>query len=137
LKNGADGYVLKDVQPDELVLAIKSIAKGLNIIHKSAYEKVISKYNDAIENKVKFDENASNYEFSEKEKDIIMLITEGKANKEIAIEVGITEGSIKNIITGILKNSICRIEFKLLFLLSRLGWRREISSLSELYFVIL
>ncbi|NLD47714.1 MAG: response regulator transcription factor, partial [Clostridiaceae bacterium] len=37
LKNGADGYMLKDMNPDELILAVKSAAKGLNIMHPSAF----------------------------------------------------------------------------------------------------
>src|SRR5690554_2342466 len=34
IKNGADGYVLKDISPDQLILTVKSVFKGYSIMHQ-------------------------------------------------------------------------------------------------------
>lgn len=94
LKNGADGYVLKDIKPDELVMAVKGVAKGLSIIHRNALDAVVEKLADVKDNK--------EFNLTDREKTIIGLIVDGKSNKEIAISISFAEGSVKNIITGIL-----------------------------------
>ena len=98
LKNGADGYVLKDVNPKELILSIKSVMSGLSIIDTSVYKRVAENISDSLES-----EEILDIEFTEKELQIIKLITEGKNNKEIASELYLAPGRIKNIITGILQ----------------------------------
>lgn len=103
IKNGADGYVLKDIKPDELILAVKSVAKGFSIMHHTAMDSVakqIDHESDANHHKqeLKLDVNLTDRELS-----IIELIVDGKSNKEIAAKIFITEGSVKNIITNILE----------------------------------
>ncbi len=103
IKNGADGYVLKDIKPDELILAVKSVAKGFSIMHHTAmdtFAKQIDHENGANHHKQEFklDVNLTDRELS-----IIELIVDGKSNKEIAAKIFITEGSVKNIITSILE----------------------------------
>lgn len=98
LKNGADGYILKEVKPDELIMAVKSAARGFNIIHKSAFSSVVDKLTSTEEKQ----EKKIDIFLSEKEKAIIELIIDGKSNKEIASALCFAEGSIKNTITGIL-----------------------------------
>lgn len=103
IKNGADGYVLKDVKPDELILAIKSVAKVFSIMHHTAmdtFAKQIDHNNDTNNHK---QEAKLNLNLTERELSIIELIVDGKSNKEIAAEIFITEGSVKNIITSILE----------------------------------
>ncbi|MCX7708591.1 MAG: response regulator transcription factor [Clostridia bacterium] len=101
LKNGADGYILKDIKPEELILAIKSVARGLGIIHKNAMSSVVKQFNSNQETGTQKDLNI-NVELTEREIGIIKLIVDGNNNKEIASELFLTEGSVKNIITGIL-----------------------------------
>lgn len=103
IKNGADGYVLKDIKPDELILAVKSVAKGFSIMHHTAMDTVakqIDYESDATHHRqeLKLDVN-----LTERELSIIELIVDGKSNKEIAAKIFITEGSVKNIITNILE----------------------------------
>ena len=101
LQNGADGYVLKDIKPDELILAVKSIAKGLSIINKNALHSVVN----SIE-KVNSGDSVKTKELeinlTEREIAIVGMIVDGKNNKEIAQDLHYTEGSVKNAITGIL-----------------------------------
>jgi DNA-binding NarL/FixJ family response regulator len=101
LKNGADGYVLKDVRPEELILAIKSVASGLGIIHRDAFNTVVKQFSTSSENNA-VKACSVQVDLTEREKDIIRLIVDGKDNKEIASTLFIAEGSVKNVITGIL-----------------------------------
>ncbi len=102
LKNGADGYVLKDISSKELVLAIKSVAGGMGIVHKNVLKSVARQLNTGYEAPEK-QEEGKKFGLSDKELKIISLIVDGKSNKEIAACLFFTEGSIRNVISGILE----------------------------------
>ncbi|KNY25114.1 response regulator transcription factor [Pseudobacteroides cellulosolvens] len=101
LQNGAAGYLLKDADPEDLILAIKSVAKGMSIIHHDVFDNVVKKVGDIESDKPAINNNPSIH-FTDRELDVIRLIIDGKSNKEIGAELFITEGSVKNIITGTL-----------------------------------
>lgn len=101
LQNGAAGYLLKDADPEDLILAIKSVAKGMSIIHHDVFDNVVKKVGDIEPHKPSEEINTSIH-FTDRELDVIRLIVDGKSNKEIGAELFITEGSVKNIITGTL-----------------------------------
>ncbi|MCX7710973.1 MAG: response regulator transcription factor [Clostridia bacterium] len=94
LKNGADGYILKAIESEELILTIKSVARGLQVIHKNAYNLVLKKLSSEIE--------AKDFGLTERESEVIKLIVFGKSNKEIASKLYLTEGSVRNLISSIL-----------------------------------
>ena len=41
---GANGYVIKDIGPEELVMAVKCVMKGLNVIHESVHELMVKNF---------------------------------------------------------------------------------------------
>lgn len=101
LKNGADGYVLKDIDSDELILTIKSINKGLRVMHEDAYSHVIRKLrNSSVSNTES--EGPEDLGLTDREIEIIKMIVFGKSNREIAASLYMTEGSIRNLISSIL-----------------------------------
>ncbi|MCX7922218.1 MAG: response regulator transcription factor [Clostridia bacterium] len=105
LENGADGYILKEITPEELVMAIKNVAKGFGIIHKKTYNAIVRQLNSANnepEHIIKEEKTKANIELTDREIVIIRSIVEGKSNREIAAELYLTEGRVKNIITEIL-----------------------------------
>lgn len=101
LQNGAAGYLLKDADPEDLILAIKSVAKGMSIIHHDVFDNVVKKVSH-IEPQKSAEVNGPNIHFTDRELDVIRLIVDGKSNKEIGAVLFITEGTVKNIITGTL-----------------------------------
>jgi len=101
LKNGADGYVLKDIKPDELIMAVKGVAKGLSIIHRNALDVVVEKLSE-VKEPLQHKEVIKEFDLTDRERTVISLIVDGKSNKEIAASISFAEGSVKNIITGIL-----------------------------------
>ncbi|WP_010251375.1 response regulator [Acetivibrio cellulolyticus] len=103
IKNGADGYVLKDIKPDDLIVAVKSVAKGFSIMHHTALNTVAKQINHDKEPTQRKQEPKFDINLTDRELSIIKLIVDGKSNKEIALSIFITEGSVKNIITNILE----------------------------------
>ena len=103
LKNGASGYVLKDIESDELLLTIKSIHKGLRVLHETAYNVVLK--NMAKSELANTGEKDDSPEFTRREIDINRLIVYGKSNKQIASNLYLSEGSVRNMISAILSKA--------------------------------
>jgi DNA-binding NarL/FixJ family response regulator len=96
LLNGADGYLLKDMNPDELILSIKSVAIGLSTLNKLALISLLKHTNAS-------GVSPEQLRMSERELDIVRYVVEGLENREIARSLYISEGTVKNTISSILK----------------------------------
>lgn len=96
LKNGASGYLLKNISPDKIIEAIKIVYNGNMLIHPDVAVKLAGMLNK------KEEANFSDYNLIESEIQIIKLIAEGYTNKEIADRVLLSEGTVKNKISEIL-----------------------------------
>ncbi|MBE6090307.1 MAG: response regulator transcription factor [Clostridium beijerinckii] len=104
ISNGADGYILKDISTEELILSIKSTSLGLGIITKDILSPMIlnlRKENKKSKKKI-IAINGINISLTERELKIVSMIVDGKDNKEIASSLFIAEGTVKNIITEII-----------------------------------
>ena len=105
LNSGADGYTLKDIKPIELVQLIKSTVGGLQVIHKNVFNKMIQqdmKYIDIPLENVK-ENDTSIIHLTNREKSVLNLVICGKSNKEIAANLMLSEGRVRNIITSMFK----------------------------------
>lgn len=100
LSNGADGYILKEISAADLLLAIKNTAQGFGIIHKKMYGNIVTQFQ--VNRSIR-PSSAGEVTLSNREIQIIRLVTEGKENREIAKSLYLGEGRVKNILTGILK----------------------------------
>jgi DNA-binding NarL/FixJ family response regulator len=104
IQNGADGYILKDIKPEELRFTVKNMAKGLSVIHQNVFQTLLKKVtivdNAAAETGVN---GSIPFKLTEQELAIIQQIVFGKNNREIATEIYLSEGRVRNIITGILE----------------------------------
>ncbi|MDU1350170.1 response regulator transcription factor [uncultured Clostridium sp.] len=96
LKYGAMGYLLKNNSPEKIKNAIYTVLNG-NIVLQDTVIKKIMNHDKEDENDF-HDKN----KFTEREKEIIKLISEGLSNKEIAGNLHISEGTVKNYISSIL-----------------------------------
>lgn len=96
LNIGAKGYILKQ-DFEGIAPALEAVMGGQNVFG----EKVISKLPVLMNNKPKFD--YAEYDINEKEQEIIKLIAEGLSNKEIASELFLSEGTIRNYLSEILE----------------------------------
>lgn len=93
LRYGADGYLLKNASSQELVEAIEKIINDEQVLDKEVTKQVLQL--------VKKD--TSKFEsLTKREIEIARKISEGQSNKEIAQELFLTEGTVKNHISNIL-----------------------------------
>jgi DNA-binding NarL/FixJ family response regulator len=100
LTYGADGYILKEIDPEEIITIIKNTMKGLQVIHHDAYSKILKQFHA---NKLNSEDTPPNIDLTEREIEIIRLIVQGKSNKAIAVSLLISETRVKSLITQILK----------------------------------
>ena len=96
LKNGAKGYLLKNVSPDKIEEAIRIVHNGSMLIHNPIAEKLSGMLHKDNEFK------PESYGLIPIEHEIVKLISDGLSNKEIAEKVYLSEGTVKNKITDIL-----------------------------------
>ncbi len=96
LDAGASGYLLKESDPEELILAIKKAVNGETYIHS----KITAELMTAMQtNKSK---QTSLDSLTQREKEVLKEITNGKSNKEIASALYITEKTVKTHVSNIL-----------------------------------
>ena len=102
LRAGAVGYLLKDVASARLVEAIRGTARGESILEPSVAAKVIAEFT-RVSSMVPLAQMEQLAEpLSERELEILARIARGASNKEIANQLFIAEGTVKNHVTHIL-----------------------------------
>ncbi len=92
LRAGAEGYLLKDTPPAQLITAIKGTVEGKAYIDPKITGKVIERAN--ISNQP--EESQGIFNLTEREKEILQLIAQGFSNAEIAERLFLSEGTIRN-----------------------------------------
>lgn len=95
LRLGAKGYLLKQDYAN-ILPALHAVYSGQTVFG----QEIVSKIPDLIRKKEEFDYNF--YEINDREKEIIRLIAEGYSNKEIASELYLSEGTVRNYLSSIL-----------------------------------
>ncbi|MFN7251571.1 MAG: response regulator [Anaerobacillus sp.] len=86
VKAGVNGYMLKDSPSEELVNAIRSVMEGKRIYASELVDEVYSEENP----------------LTDRESEVLVLMSEGKSTKEIAGQLFITTGTVRNYISSIL-----------------------------------
>lgn len=99
LRAGAIGYLLKDVSAQKLVEAIQSAARGETFLQPSIAAKVVA---EVARHGAPTASESLIEPLTSRELDILRRLTEGLNNREIADELVITEGTVKNHVTNIL-----------------------------------
>ncbi len=98
LKYGAQGYLLKDMDPDELVDSLNEVATGSIIVTKDMTHVLVKVLKNELTN------SKSSFELlTKREKEVACQISSGHSNKVIAKELGISDGTVKLHVKSILK----------------------------------
>ena len=104
LKYGASGYLLKGISVDELEKAIHVVYSGGAMINPEIASKVVELFSEMAQQNYDVMIEAENVEkINDMEWDIIKDVGHGMSNKEIADHIGLTEGTVRNYISTILK----------------------------------
>ena len=108
IAGGIDGYVVKDISPENLILVIHTVMAGFSVMHPGSHEIMRQIIRREMGHYLSM-EGACNFEaLNMQEYRIVKLVTEGKSNKEIASLLEYTEGTVKNYISRILQKTGCR-----------------------------
>ncbi len=100
IRAGASGYLLKDVEPGELLKAIHTVYEGRPAFHPIVTSRLLGEYN-RLSMPVRKDDEISM--LTEREKEVLGLIAQGESNKNIAHKLFISEKTVKNHITSIFR----------------------------------
>ena len=102
LKNGASGYMLKDASPMEILKAVRTVYNGGALIQSEVAVKVIDKFSQLAKETVDKHIEPKAELLTDREIEVCRLIAEGRNNKEIANELFLSQGTVKNHITKVL-----------------------------------
>ena len=104
LRDGASGYLLKGISVDELITAILKVYKGSAMINEDIASKVVNLFADIAKSKLYIEVNElGKKDINTTEKKIITLVSQGLSNKEIAVELSLSEGTVRNYLSNILE----------------------------------
>ena len=95
---GASGYLLKQVRARDLVAALEAVGRGESLLDPAVTEKVLERVRRIATGGAN-DELA---QLTSQEQKILLLVAEGKTNKEIAAEVFLSDKTVKNYVSSIL-----------------------------------
>jgi len=105
IKNGADGYILKDAGSDYIIKAIKTAYNGNILLDPEVATKIVRAYNSIATNKQtisQLNEQKKKLKMlTQREMDVAKLVAQGKNNKNICHVLFLTEGTVKNYLTKI------------------------------------
>jgi DNA-binding NarL/FixJ family response regulator len=95
---GASGYLLKQVRARDLVSALEAVGRGESLLDPAVTEKVLERVR-RIATSGPTDDLA---QLTSQEQKILLLVAEGKTNKEIAADVFLSDKTVKNYVSSIL-----------------------------------
>ncbi|MBO3461676.1 response regulator transcription factor [Aetokthonos hydrillicola Thurmond2011] len=102
LQNGAMGYLFKDTPSEELAVAIRAVYKGYTQLGPGIVKKLLTLFPNTSPAASPPPPPPSLAELTPREKDVLRLIASGASNREIASQLYISEGTVKNHVTNIL-----------------------------------
>lgn len=98
IRAGASGYVLKQISSDDLIRALEAVGRGEALLDPAVTQRVFQEVRRAVK-----EEEASAFaNLSQQEKHVLMLVSEGKTNREIAKALFLGEGTVRNYVSSIL-----------------------------------
>ena len=100
LRNGAGGYLLKDMEPDDLVVALKDVLKGETIVAPNLVQ-ILAKFHQGDDTEINISNLIST--LTPRENELLELLADGQRNKLIAKNLGISDGTVKLHVKSILR----------------------------------
>ena len=98
IRAGAAGYVLKQIGGEDLVRAIEAIGRGEALLDPAVTQRIFQEVRRAAK-----EEEASAFsDLTQQERHVLILVSGGKTNREIAKELYLGEGTVRNYVSSIL-----------------------------------
>jgi DNA-binding NarL/FixJ family response regulator len=100
LRAGASGFMLKDAPPEELVEAIRVVAGGAALLAPAVTRSVIEEFARRAPGEP--DASPRLAELTEREREVLLLLTRGRSNAEIAADLVVSEATVKTHVAHVL-----------------------------------
>ena len=98
IRAGASGYLLKQINSEDLIHSLESVRRGDALLDPMVTQRVFQEVRRAVK-----EEEASAFAIlSQQEKHVLILVSEGKTNREIAKSLFLGEGTVRNYASSIL-----------------------------------
>lgn len=94
LSSGADGYILKEMEDEKIIQSVKCVCGGMNIFGGNVYNHIQKKF---------LQPEPADFELTERERQILVCLTAGLDNREIAKKLFLAEGTVRNHISKMLE----------------------------------
>ena len=98
IRAGASGYILKQIGGEGLVRALEAVARGEAVLDPAVTQRVFQEVRRAV----KEEEASAFVHLSQQEKHVLLLVSEGRTNREIAKALFLGEGTVRNYVSSIL-----------------------------------
>ena len=98
IRAGASGYILKQIGSEDLIKALESVGRGDALLDPAVTQRVFQEVRRAV----KEEEASAFVRLSQQEKHVLLLVSEGKTNREIAKALFLGEGTVRNYVSSIL-----------------------------------
>ncbi len=102
LRAGAVGYLLKDVSSARLVEAVHAAARGESVLQPSVAAKVVARFAQLPDTESAQRPQPLVVPLSDRELEVLRLLADGRSNREIAADLFLAEGTVKNHVTNVL-----------------------------------
>jgi DNA-binding NarL/FixJ family response regulator len=107
LKAGARGYLLKDISSEEMAAAVRKVAAGEALIEPRVTRKVLAEFSRLASASDKptsaaAPANTLPVQLTEREQEVLRALAHGLSNREIADQLVITEGTVKNHVSSLI-----------------------------------
>lgn len=98
IRAGAAGYVLKQVGGDDLIKALEAVGRGEALLDPAVTQRIFQE----VKRAAKEEEASAFSDLTQQEKQVLILVSEGMTNREIAKELYLGEGTVRNYVSNIL-----------------------------------
>jgi DNA-binding NarL/FixJ family response regulator len=102
LRAGAVGYLLKDLSGQELANAVRTVFNGGGLIEPTVAKRVMAEF-ARLHPPTRSTDEILPEPLSERELEVLKLVSTGLSNREIGIRLGLAEGTVKNYVTNVLQ----------------------------------
>ena len=103
LSSGADGYILKEMEDAKVIASVKSVYSGISVFGDGVYRVMRKRMEEAGQTTKQDAVQNENTILTARELDVVKLVAQGYDNKEIAGELYLAEGTVRNQISKILE----------------------------------
>lgn len=101
VSGGADGYILKELEDAKVIASVRSVYAGMSVFGGSVYQ-VMKKQMDRPST-ASVTASEAEPAFTPRESDVIRLVAQGYDNREIAGELFLAEGTVRNLVSRLLE----------------------------------